>query len=81
VNGKLAGRDGIELHDGDHLAVATTVFLVRIVPLGDPARRLSTQENPSDQPGEKITSVCNASDPAAVQWGIAAEPPDGAAML
>jgi hypothetical protein len=69
VNGKLAGRDGIELHDGDHLAVGTTVFLVKIVASGKPARGQSTRqtESPGDQSGDEITSVYNASDPAEVQ--------------
>ena len=69
VNGKLAGRDGIELHDGDHLAVATTVFLVRIVVPVDPApgERTSQADSATDQSGNKLTSVCNALNPAEAQ--------------
>jgi hypothetical protein len=67
VNGKLAGRDGIELRDGDHLAIATTVFLVRIVVASNPARATSTQETGTDPSGEQITSVCNAPSPREVQ--------------
>jgi pSer/pThr/pTyr-binding forkhead associated (FHA) protein len=57
VNGKLAGRDGIELRDGDQLAVATTVFLVRIEMANDSSTRLRVPEKTSsDQPDEPITS-------------------------
>lgn len=39
VNGRLAGRKGIELRDGDHLGVATTVFLVRTIAAAESGRR------------------------------------------
>jgi pSer/pThr/pTyr-binding forkhead associated (FHA) protein len=62
VNGKLAGRDGIELRDGDHLSVATTVFLVRIVAAGEPKRPAdSANSSGTDETAGEITAIRSAS--------------------
>src|SRR5262245_49040086 len=62
VNGKLAGRDGIELRDGDHFSVATTVFLVRIVTPAAPNRQPDPENTDKvDETAGEITAVRSAS--------------------
>lgn len=44
VNGKLAGRDGIDLRDGDLLGVAGTAFIVQIIRSSDDSSRIIPSE-------------------------------------
>ena len=44
VNGKLAGRDGIDLRAGDLLGVGSTAFIVQIIRSSDDASRIIPSE-------------------------------------